>query len=137
MSNYVNKALARLHNPPPIKPQNSPHPYNAPIYGQKHQFAIPNITNEKITYAQLNHCQELCGFSIIMLKSLTTPLKQPSAPSPPPFHPAHKNISNFESINFLTVQPLTLMPKFDIIQAKYLHCGWINLIKKKEIGLLL
>ena len=118
MSNYVNKALARLHNPPPIKPQNSPHPYNAPIYGQKHQFIIPNITNKKLTPAQLNHCQEFCGFSIILLEPLTTPCKHPSVPSPPPFHPARGKISNFESIHFLTMQTLTLMPKFDTIQVK-------------------
>ena len=46
MPNYVNKALARLHHTPPIKTQHSPHPYNAPIYGQKCQFVIPTITNE-------------------------------------------------------------------------------------------
>ena len=29
--NYVNKALARLHNYSPIKPPHHPHPYNAPV----------------------------------------------------------------------------------------------------------
>ena len=53
-----------------------------------------------------------------MLKPLTTTCKQPSAPLPPPFQPSHGKISNFESINFLTMRPLILMPKFDIIQAK-------------------
>ena len=62
MQNYVNKDLARLHHPLPIKPQRSPHPYNDPIYGQKHQFFIPTIPNEKLTPAQLKHCQELCCF---------------------------------------------------------------------------
>ena len=57
MPNYVSKALARPNNPPPIKPQHSPHPYNAPIYGQTCQFVIPTITNKKLTYDQLNHCQ--------------------------------------------------------------------------------
>ena len=47
MPNYFNKALAHLQHPPLIKPQHSPHPYNAPIYGQKRQFFIPTITNEK------------------------------------------------------------------------------------------
>ena len=118
MQNYVNKVLARIHHPPPIKTQHSPHPYNAPIYFQKCKFVIPTITNEKLTPAQLNHCQEFCGFSIIMLEPLTTPCKQPSVPSPTPFQLAHGNISNVKSINFLTMRPLTLMPKFDIIQAK-------------------
>ena len=57
MPNYVNKALARLHHPPPIKPQHYPHTYNAPIYGHKCQFVIPTITNEKLTPAQLKNCQ--------------------------------------------------------------------------------
>ena len=63
MPNYVNKALARLHHPPPIKPQHYPYTYKTPIYGQKSQFIIPTITNEKLTSAKLKHCQELCGFS--------------------------------------------------------------------------
>ena len=62
MPNYVNKALAYLHHPPQIKPQHSPHLYNAPIYGQKRQFFIPTITNEKLTPAQIKHCQQFCGF---------------------------------------------------------------------------
>ena len=36
MPNYVNEALARIHRSPPIKPQYTPHPYNDPVYGQKH-----------------------------------------------------------------------------------------------------
>ena len=118
MPNYVNKVLSRLHHPPTIKPQHPPHPYNAPIYVQKHQFVIPTINNGKSTPAQLKHCQEFYGFSIIMLQPLTTPCKQLLAPSPPPFQPSHGKISNSESINFLTVRLLTLMPKLDIIQFK-------------------
>ena len=118
MPNYVNKTLARLYHHFPIKPQHSPHPYNAPIYGQKRQFVIPTTTNEKLTSDQLKHNQEFCSFSFIMLQPLTTPCKQLSAPSPPPFQQYHGKISNSESINLLNMRPLTLMPKFDIIQAK-------------------
>ena len=95
MPNYANKAHAYLHHYPSMKPQHSPHPYNDPVYGQKRQFAIPTITNKIFTPAQLKHCQEFYYFSIIMLDPLTTPWKQPSAPSPPPFQPAHVRISNF------------------------------------------
>ena len=63
MPNDVNKDIVRIHHPPPIKPQQKPHPYNAPIYGQKRKFVIPTITNEKLTSAQLNPRQEFCGFS--------------------------------------------------------------------------
>ena len=62
MPNYINKALARLHHPPPINPQHFPHPYNDPIYDQKCQVFIPTITYEKLTPAQLKHCLEFCGF---------------------------------------------------------------------------
>ena len=53
-----------------------------------------------------------------MIEPLTPPRKQPSAPLPPPFQPSHGKISNFESINLLTMRPLTQMLKSDIIQAK-------------------
>ena len=100
MPNYVNKALATLHHYPPIKDQHSPHPYNAPVYGQQRQFFITAITNEKLTPTQLKHCQELCGFSIMMFDPLTTPCKQSLSPLPPPFQTDHGNISNFnESIS--------------------------------------
>ena len=85
MPNYVNKALATLHHSPPIKDQHSPHPYNTLIHGQKHQFVIPPIINEKLTPTQLKHCQECCGFLVIMLDPLKTPCKQTSASSPPLF----------------------------------------------------
>ena len=57
MPNCVIKALARLNRSPPIKLQHSPHPCNAPVYGQKRQFFIPTITNKKLTPDQLKHCQ--------------------------------------------------------------------------------
>ena len=53
-----------------------------------------------------------------MLETLTKQCKQLSSPYPPPFQTAHRMISNFKSIHFLNMQPLTLMPKFYIIQAK-------------------
>ena len=53
MPNFVNKALALITHPPPIKPQHSPHLYNAPICGHKGQFIIPTITTEKLTTDQL------------------------------------------------------------------------------------
>ena len=95
MPNYFNNAIAHLHHTPPINPQHPPHPYNAPIYGQKRQFFIPTINNEKLTTVQLKHYQELCGFLIIILKPLKKPCKQPSAPSPTTFQPAHVRISDF------------------------------------------
>ena len=63
MPNFVNKAIARLYHHFPIKPQNSPHPYNAPIYGQIRQFDITTITNEKLTPDKLKHCQKSCVLS--------------------------------------------------------------------------
>ena len=94
MPDYVNKALARLHHYPPINPHNYPHLYNAPVHSQRRQFVIPNITNKKLTPTQLKHCQEFCGFSIIISKPFTTPYKILSAPFHPPLQPAHGRISN-------------------------------------------
>ena len=121
MTNYVNKALACLQHYTPIKTQHYSHLYNAPFYVYKRPFVIPTTTNKKLTPAQLKHCQEFYGFSIIMLKPLTTLCKQPPVPSTSPFQTSHGMILNFKSINLLTIQPLTLMPKFDIIQAKYTY----------------
>ena len=121
MPNYVIKAIARLHYSPPIKPQHYPYPYNDPVYYQKRQFFVPTITNKYWTPSQLKHCEEFCGFSIIMPDPLTTPWKQPSVPSPPPFQPDHGRISNFKSIHLFTIQTLKLMPKFDIKQNKYTY----------------
>ena len=45
------------------KASTPPHPYNDPIYDHKRQLVITTITNEKLTPAQLKHCQEFCGFS--------------------------------------------------------------------------
>ena len=39
MPQYVTKALAKFRHVPPKKPQHSPHPWTAPVYGQKVQFA--------------------------------------------------------------------------------------------------
>ena len=62
MLNYINKDIARLQHSPPIKPQHSPHHYNAPVYGQKYKFFMTTITNKKLTPDQINHCQEFCGY---------------------------------------------------------------------------
>jgi hypothetical protein len=39
MPQYVTKALAKFRHQPPRVPQHSPHPWTAPAYGQKVQFA--------------------------------------------------------------------------------------------------
>jgi hypothetical protein len=60
MPNYVPKALARLRHPAPKRPQHSPHPYSAPVYGQKQQFAKPTCTRQ-LTPTQTKYCQEFTG----------------------------------------------------------------------------
>jgi hypothetical protein len=60
MPKYVSKALARLQHPAPKQPQHSPHPYAAPAYGQKQQFAKP-ISTRHLTPAQTKYCQEFTG----------------------------------------------------------------------------
>ena len=68
--NYFNKDLAHLNHSPTIKSQHYPHPYYALVYGQKHQFVIPTITNKKLTSAQLRNCQELCGCFIYYYQAI-------------------------------------------------------------------
>jgi hypothetical protein len=60
MPNYVTKGRARLQHPTPTRPQHSPHPYAAPVYGQKQQFAKP-ISTRQLTPAQTKYCQEFAG----------------------------------------------------------------------------
>jgi hypothetical protein len=61
MPNYVTKARARLRHSPPAKQQHSPHPYAAPTYGQKQQFAKHTSNVCQLTPAQLKYCQEFTG----------------------------------------------------------------------------
>jgi hypothetical protein len=60
MPTYVPKALICLRHPHPWLPQHSPHPYSAPTYGQKQQFAKP-VYNRQLTDAQTKYCQEFTG----------------------------------------------------------------------------
>jgi hypothetical protein len=60
MPNYVQKALSRFKHPPPSKPEHSPHPWNAPKYGQRHQYA-PTITPNTLTPQQQKQVQEFVG----------------------------------------------------------------------------
>jgi hypothetical protein len=60
MPKYVTKGLARLQHPHPQRPQHSPHPYAAPVYGQKQQYAKP-VTTRQLTPAQTKYCQEFTG----------------------------------------------------------------------------
>jgi hypothetical protein len=56
MPGYVTKNLVRFERTKPPKPQNSPHPYTAPIYSTKKQMAetddSPKLTKEEITRLQ-------------------------------------------------------------------------------------
>ena len=49
---------------------------------------------------------------------MKTPCKQKTLPSPPPFRTDHGRISNFQSVNLLTMQPFILIQKIDTLQSK-------------------
>jgi hypothetical protein len=62
MPHYVEKALLRFHHPTPIKPQHSPHQWDAPIYGAKTQFTAPTDPNFKqLTRKEKTYVQEVIG----------------------------------------------------------------------------
>ncbi len=44
MPGYIARALSRFDHPPPPKKEHSPHPWNAPIYGSRQQFAQHDST---------------------------------------------------------------------------------------------
>jgi hypothetical protein len=44
MPQYVTKALAKFRHVPPTTPQHSPHPWTAPAYGQKVQYATDDTS---------------------------------------------------------------------------------------------
>ena len=122
MPNYVNKDLARQHHPPLIKPQRPPDTYNAPIYGQKRQFVIPTITNEKLTPAQLKHCQEFCVFFNYYARSIDNTMQTSisaiaSSLSTSPWTDIKFWINQY--LNFIHL--LTPMPKFDTMQVKCIY----------------
>jgi hypothetical protein len=56
MPGYVKKNLARFNHIAPDRPQNSPHPWTAPIYSTKQQMAekdnTPKLNKDKITLLQ-------------------------------------------------------------------------------------
>ena len=92
--------------------------YNAPIYVQKHQFFIPDITNEKLTPAQLKHCQEFCGFFNYYARAIgNTTQTAVSAIASSLSTNSWKDIK-FRINQFLDYSATNLMSKFDIIQAK-------------------
>ena len=77
-----------------------------------------NYNQHKINPCSTQTLSSILWFSTIMIWPLTTPCNQNSVPSPPPFWTAHGRISDSKSIHLSNMQPLTLMPKFYIIQAK-------------------
>jgi hypothetical protein len=76
MPNYVSKARTRLHHPMPKQPQHSPHPYAAPVYGQKQQFAKP-LSVCQLTPAQTKYCQEFTGLFNYYARAIDNTMQAP------------------------------------------------------------
>jgi hypothetical protein len=60
MPGYVERALRRFSHPKPTRPQDSLHPWNAPHYGAKQQFATPDLS-PMVDLKDTKRLQEVCG----------------------------------------------------------------------------
>jgi hypothetical protein len=61
MPGYVEAALRRFAHPTPTRPQHSPHPWTAPNYGAKIQYAAPEDTTLVLDKAGIKRLQEVIG----------------------------------------------------------------------------
>jgi hypothetical protein len=75
--NYVSNARTLLHHPFPTKPQHSPHPYQAPVYGQKQQYAKPTGKTCQLTPIQLKYCQRFTGFFNYYARTIDNTMQAP------------------------------------------------------------
>ena len=61
MPGYVEQALQRFTHPTPTKPQHSPHPWIAPIYGASIQYAAPEDNSPPLTKQGITRLQQIIG----------------------------------------------------------------------------
>ena len=77
MPKYVNKALKRFHHPDPHSPEHSPHHWNAPLYGQKVQYAKILEDNKALTPKQRKLLQEFVGTFLFYARAIDNTMLEP------------------------------------------------------------
>ena len=70
MPTYVNKALQRFQHPPPMKPQNQPHPSVKKTYGAKVQYANPPDEAPALDKAGKKFIQEVMGVFLFLARAV-------------------------------------------------------------------
>jgi len=71
MPAYVNKALQRFQHPPPMKPQNQPHPSINNTYGAKVQYTNPPDKATALDKAGKNKfIQEVMGVFLFLARAI-------------------------------------------------------------------
>ena len=77
MPKYVNKALKRFDHPDPPSPEHSPHPWTAPKYGQKVQYAKILEKNTNLTPKQRKLLQEFIGTFLFYARAIDNTMLEP------------------------------------------------------------
>ncbi len=70
MPTYVKKALTRFQHPPPMKPQNQPHPSIKKTYGAKVQHAKPPDEAPLLDKAGKKFIQEVTGVFLFLARAV-------------------------------------------------------------------
>ena len=70
MPGYVEKALQRFEHPAPKRPQDSPHPWTAPVYGAKTQFTAPPDTTPVLPPSARTRIQEIIGTLLFYARAI-------------------------------------------------------------------
>jgi len=70
MPTYIKKALQRFQHPPPMKPQNQPHPSVKKTYGAKMQYANPPDEAPTLDIAGKTSIQEVMGVFLFLARAV-------------------------------------------------------------------
>ena len=70
MPGYVEKALQRFEHPAPKRPQDSPHPWTAPVYGAKTQLTAPPDTTPVLPPSDRTRIQEIIGTLLFYARAI-------------------------------------------------------------------
>jgi hypothetical protein len=74
MPGYIERALQRFQHPTPQIPENSPHPWQKPVYGAKTQYAPPPDMSTSIGPKETLRLQEILGTLLYYARALDSTL---------------------------------------------------------------
>jgi hypothetical protein len=105
---YVPKALLTLRHPPPTKPQHSPHPWTAPVYGQTVQLANTDLS-PLLDKLGIKRVQQISGLFLYYSRGCD-PTILVALNEIPTARPHRRYTPNKLATCFLTTSPRILMP---------------------------